>query len=288
MTIAVSPPSPTFEPVNEIDHLALAEVRDLRSAIQCFENGYPGFCLDHTEGKLTGTYTPTRSLSLGENNFVKLSDILCEGSSGSSLEKLTRVHCYDLAVTLSSSLLQLHATPWLTSRLSKHDIVFPDTFSDKIPAQIIHPYIAHACSAACDCQGKSLNIYAIGTTTADSTVVERNSSHIASTDDSTRLLDLGILLLEIYFNQPLESFYEGNAIAERSELTDLGIVKRWMTKEKGNLSWAFQNAISHCLRCFADPNANLQDADFRQGVIEQVLLPLQDELYIWKDGPTKS
>jgi hypothetical protein len=274
--------------VNEIDHLALSEIRDLCTTIHSFEDGYPGFYLDHTEGKLTGTYTPTRSISLGRHNFVKLSDILRKDISGDSHEKLTREHCYDLAVTLSSSLLQLHTTPWLTSRLSKHDIVFPDTSSDKIPAQILHPYIAHACSAACDCQGKYLNIHAIGSTTADSTVLERNTSHIASTDDSTRLLDLGVLLLEIYFNQPLESFYEGGVMAERSELTDLGVVKRWMTREKGNLSWAFQNAISHCLRCFADPNANLQDADFRQGVIEQVLLPLQDELYIWKDGPTKS
>lgn len=96
------------------------------------------------------------------------------------------------------------------------------------------------------------------------------------------------MLLEIYFNQSLESFYTNGAASMRSELSDLGVVKRWMNREKGNLSWAFQNAISHCLRCFADPNADLNNQDFRQGVIDQILLPLQDELSIWTDGPTKS
>ena len=118
---------------------------------------------------------------------------------------------------------------------------------------------------------------------------ERQGKSQDSGDDSARLLDLGILLLEIYFAQSIEEVYQADDTrSPRNELVDLRTVKRWLNREKGNLSWAFQNAVAHCLRCFADPNADLENPDFRQGVIEQILLPLQDELLIWTDGPTRS
>lgn len=55
-------------------------------------------------------------------------------------------------------------------------------------------------------------------------------------------------------------------------------------REKGNLSFAFRGAITHCMKCFADPDTNLKDAAFRQSVIDFVVVPLLDELHYLQEG----
>ncbi|KAF2464871.1 uncharacterized protein BDR25DRAFT_380309 [Lindgomyces ingoldianus] len=170
----------------------------------------------------------------------------------------------------------LHATPWLGSRWSKSDIVFRGHSADQgasvhILAEIRHPHIVHVCdSGTCEYQAC-------------------NCSHTAFGDDSAKIIDLGILLFEIYFNQPMENFYTNEEFADsRNKLNDSCVVRRWMNREREKLSGTFQNAIAHCLRCFANPDANLQDTDFRQGVVDHMLFQLQDELSIWIDDPPKA
>ena len=83
----------------------------------------------------------------------------------------------------------------------------------------------------------------------------------------------------------------------------------WAEEEQENLSAAFSGAVSksiyplfydavghalianlrldHCLRCFNDPSANLQDAEFLQAAVECIVLPLQEELhqFLGKSSP---
>lgn len=90
-------------------------------------------------------------------------------------------------------------------------------------------------------------------------------------------LALGILLLELYLDQPRYTqpfFVPGQ---ESNPFMYMAFVHRWIQASKGDLSAAFLNAISHCLRCSADPSADLNDAGFLRSAIREIVLPLQEE-----------
>ncbi|KAF2497515.1 hypothetical protein BU16DRAFT_316252 [Lophium mytilinum] len=271
--IAVSPPSPTTQSVTNALK-ALKEITSVCSALQNypFATTCPRFYLDH-DGKLKGIFGAPKRLTVHDSNFMTLDELIRDGAIPGT-QKLTKEEGYLLAVTLSSSLLQLHSTPWLRSRWSKRDISFLKlTQSQKDNGgnlvQVRYPYVTQEWSP------QDLS-------------AQDPLSDVEG--DSSKLLALGIVLLEIYFNQPIESLRAktSSGISQQpNDYEDLSIANRWVRREKGNLSWAFQNAVSHCLKCFADPNADLQDPDFRQGVIDEVLIPLQDELSLWTDGPPR-
>lgn len=106
-------------------------------------------------------------------------------------------------------------------------------------------------------------------------------------NDGVRLLQLGIMLLEIFCGQRMEDRkQEGNlTVAGNSDdVTNLGVLRRWIKakKQEGNLSWATKDAVSHCIACFADPRTDLQDQSFRQSVIDNVVVPLLNELHHWE------
>ncbi|THX79008.1 hypothetical protein D6D05_05136 [Aureobasidium pullulans] len=58
-------------------------------------------------------------------------------------------------------------------------------------------------------------------------------------------------------------------------------VRRWMRQDKEEMSIGFHKAVSFCIGCFASPNVDLQDTTFRQMVVDQVIVPLKDELKLW-------
>lgn len=95
------------------------------------------------------------------------------------------------------------------------------------------------------------------------------------------------MLLEIFCGQRIEDRRQeenpsGNVDA--NDASDIGVLRRWIKamEKEGNLSWASKDAISHCIACFADPRADLQNSDFRQGVIDKVVAPLMGELHHWQ------
>jgi hypothetical protein len=108
--------------------------------------------------------------------------------------------------------------------------------------------------------------------------------------DCSRLLSLGIMLLEINYGQSIENLRRPEDLGPNhkpNELSNLQAAKRWMIEQndKGNLSWAFSNAISHCLKCFVDPTASLHNPEFCKTIEEQVLAPLEDEKNVLLYGP---
>jgi hypothetical protein len=197
--------------------------------------------------------------------MTTLGDILLKQPGTLSKEEI-----YTLAITLTSSLLQLSQTPWLSQSWNKSDIIFLRakdggcTFAD-----VKHPYLTR-------------------THTPDSVLQVRKNAMLGN--DCSKLLALGIMLLEINHGQPIEHLRRPEDLGpnnQANELTNLQAAKRWLIdqKDKGNLSWAFFNAISHCLKCFVDPSASLQNEEFCRTIEEQVLAPLEDEKNLWLYGP---
>lgn len=231
------------------------EVKDLCSIVRGFENNEKeciGFSME--DGRLRGAYPIVLDgLRFSRKaDTVTLEDLLRD----SEKMKLRKKDRYTLAVTVASSILQLHASPWISEQWSKRDIMFYQTLSSHHSIDTDHPLVTqkfvhdNATSG-----GKGFN--------------SKNAT----------LLSLGIILLELYFGKTCEQQMPANLyMGPEKSLTMLCTAHQWYESEQEDLSAAFQGAIAHCLRCFADPSGSLQDADFLQAAIEQILLPLQDEL----------
>jgi len=251
----------------------LQEVKDLCSAIQLLKSSpVIGFSLD-SKRILRGGYsiddgqTPTPA-----SNVVTLEDLLDRPPVvGGKRAKLSKKERYSLALTLASSVLYLNATPWLTDQWAAKDIFFhqnaatqPTNTGHSI--DIAHPYVAPA---------------AVERGSQVQTGQQPRGFH----NKNTVLLALAIALLELYFGTTAAKYQEAEHGAasdpswHRNPWLLCSMIHTWAEEAQDDLSAAFLSAIRHCLRCFSDPGASLQDAEFLQAAVESIVLPLQEELF---------
>ncbi|KAF2115033.1 hypothetical protein BDV96DRAFT_91523 [Lophiotrema nucula] len=248
----------------------LQEVKDLCASIQRLHKSSPciGFSFD-SQKCLRGVYpvdlpAEKPALSKGDGAIVTLEELLATPLSvnGRPL-KLSKKERYALAVTLASSTLQLNSTPWFPDDIKAKDILFHRTTGPRL-VDIDHPYVTP----------KLVEL------TKD-TIQKPRGFH----NKNTVLLGLAIALLELYFGISAEQHQvnEGGAPAnghiDSNPWQLCAIAYEWTEMEQENLSAAFLTAVKHCLRCFSDPGASLQDSDFLQAAVEGIVLPLQEELY---------
>lgn len=246
------------------DPSQLQIVTDLCSILQ--QPCYPciGFCVDDN-GCLRGAYPAHDRSAAYVENGIGLDEILTDRS-----RSLSKDEVYNLSITLAPSLLQLSHTPWLQQTWHKANIIFLRASNDSaVTVDIKHPYLAR--------EHKSDHLQLI-------------RHHSVSENDCSKILALGIMLLEICCGQPIENLRRPEDLCpknEPNELSNLGTARRCLLEQKGkgNISFAFYSAISHCLKCFVDPEANLDNMEFTRNMEEQVLAPLEEEQNALLYGP---
>lgn len=166
--------------------------------------------------------------------------------------KLSRRQRYHIALTLASSHLQLHKTPWLESGWSKDEILFlPDPMN---PEQISldQPFVARDFALS----GKKR-----GPPTADNSCP-----------------NLGIMLLELCFNSPFESqSYRKKYISpdgQSNPYLDLAAALEWCNSEAAEEAGPdFEGAVKWCLSQFGVVDG-LDEAK-KAEMIEKVVKPLE-------------
>ncbi|KAF5020851.1 hypothetical protein F66182_7106 [Fusarium sp. NRRL 66182] len=227
---------------------------------------YFGFELN-PGGKLRGAYQALgRSVLMGES-CVSLEEVLFPAPEVKGWRPFTEEDRYLLAITIASSLLQLHVTPWLTGYWSKRNILF-SKHADKqqINVDVLHPFVSMESQHQQEQPSESatpqnpLNFY---------------------DDDTMNLLTLAKLLLEIKLNNRLQQPSKGDEACHAGDFLEL---KKWIIQEKGNLSFAYRDAVAYCMQCAANPAAKLKDAGFREKMVDRVVVPLLDELDYWRGG----
>ena len=256
---------------------SLLEVIDICSAIRRCKTRKIclGLCLDHG-----GTLRRALSIPLPEKQVeVKPAEEVPDNEA-TSLNKLmmpdpdhygrtlSRKDRMSLALILASSFVQLDATQWIQESWGKEDIVFhrvPDAPEDS-SVDLSKPYILHS----------------IEKRTADDKTRPIQKSRNYS------LLSLGILLLELSTGQSFEqhlSRIKGRSTTsldppEESieRLMKLSEFKKWLVDVQDDLSSGFHGAIWHCVRSYFDEESGKSEDDYRQAVLDQVVLPLQDDL----------
>jgi hypothetical protein len=179
--------------------------------------------------------------------FITLGDMIRTGKPS----KLTRRQRFFIALTLCSSQLQLHKTPWLESGLHKNHILFAK--GDKNIPILDNPYISRAFAAS-----------------------NKSSSPLPVSDSS--ISNLGIMLLELCFNATFEDLEARkkylSADGTSNPYLDLAAAMEWCNSEAAEEAGPdFADAVRWCLGQFGASAP--QEENWRQELFEKVVAPLQ-------------
>ena len=164
-----------------------------------------------------------------------------------------------LAVNLASSLLQYNLTPWLQRCWTKNAVHFFVQTRTVSGVDIEHPLIMRYFS--------------------DQTTEILNEH--PENDPELALMELGILLLEIWNMRTFESWLKASGhVVDTSQVQDkyfrLRYSIEWFQTLKGKLLPNYQRVVGICLRPSAfDPfNTSWEDEDFRTAVYSEIIEPL--------------
>jgi hypothetical protein len=178
-----------------------------------------------------------------------------------------------MAVHIASALLQIQASPWLSTRWSKHDFYFlvdPDNLYSS------YPYVTQT--------------FASGTTEPPPQTTNAHtppSPQSASEEDiRASLFTIGVIILELIFGHNIESCsfrrrYYG-ADDQPNDQTDLCTARTWARKVLGECGAEIDDVVRRCLDCSFGPKPRFEDKTFREAVYKGVVRPLADYLKTWE------
>ena len=190
--------------------------------------------------------------------------------------KLSRQQRLVIAVTLAHAVLQLHKSPWLSETWSKSDIFFFSHGVDAYKRPIAdRPYVSRSFASNRDGPQK----ISTGLKTDDvfnSQIVNKS------------LFALGIVLIELCFNKPLEDLC---AKVRDPDLTPLeapldtadiyGVATSLIDDVYNEQGTQYGHVVQRCLKCEFGIQSSRKQLDFdafRVLVYEGVLAPLEDDL----------
>jgi hypothetical protein len=205
-------------------------------------------------------------LRVGEFAYISLASLL----QGQSDSRLTRHERYKVASILASSLLQLQSTPWLAERMEKNNIFF---CRQENRVFVDRPYIRHCfpslkSSQSCSNAGRTLAQLSLRPG-----FMARNS-----------LSNLGILLLELCFGQPIESqAFRKDYLGQDGKphnSTDYLTAVYWadMVCEEDP---ALEHIVKCCMFCIFEEKADWNNKKFTQAVYNSVVEPLEKIIAKW-------
>lgn len=203
----------------------------------------------------------------GSHRIVSLEELLLKNAR-ESRPAFTRRQRLSLAVILANSLLQLHTGPWLHETWGKKDIYFLQSQDGVI--HTTHPFLI--------CHFNSKQETSSRPGSDGESRVDRSSNAFNSS-----LFSLGIVVLELWFNQTIESqpfrkdFLGPNG--QENEYTSFNVAQKWQefAMEEGGLD--LHNPTRRCIYCaFGAVSQDLEDEELRKAVFSDVVQPLEQLL----------
>jgi hypothetical protein len=158
-----------------------------------------------------------------------------------------------LALSLASSVLQLQGTDWLTKPWTKRSIYFPATEPHGAKIHEAQPVILLPIDGG-----------------------PRNVTKIATSSPLSVLLELTILLLEIWHYTPLERWArEKELLFDESEKSRRDIAEQWFRATSRMLPRLYCDAVEACLGFCAGRLWTWKEVDFQERLCENVIKPLK-------------
>ncbi|KAK0511966.1 hypothetical protein JMJ35_005094 [Cladonia borealis] len=243
------------------------EIIDLCSVLQNRSScqSLLGYLKDPAERRHSLSLVERSDLSFSEmQRVLSLDGLLGTKEDASGRPNLPRRTRLAIAVILANSMLQLHTGPWLCETWGKRDIYFLQGRDGIIHTE--HPFLV--------CHFRSGN----QALTTGSEVVRIVRS--ASRASSSSLLSLGILILELWFNQkiesqPFRSRFQGPD-GRDNEYTDFNTAQKWQEQAMEEASFDLHNPTRRCIYCaFGAISQDLEDDELRRAVYSEVVQPLE-------------
>jgi hypothetical protein len=176
-------------------------------------------------------------------------------------KKFTRHDRLRLAITLASSVLQLHETPWLDENWGKDNIFFVEKSGKTM---YDHPFVSQHFNR---------------TTAPSATPIPANMSRIIR---NQTLYALGISLIELWYGKTMHELHkpeDGDLIGDlRVDLmTEWSTADRLVDELYQEAGGKYSDAVRRCIRCDFDRRASsLEDAAFQKAVYQGVVSQLKE------------
>lgn len=163
-----------------------------------------------------------------------------------------------LAATLASSMLQLCTTPWLSQSWSRQDVYFhshsPANVGTITSFEARHPFLVQ------NFWGKSK--------------AQQHANQLAKED----ILELGVLLLEIFDGRTIESWaQEAQTTLTKSPSSRCHIAGQWLDYREPEMLPKYRSAVASCLDIAssrAQSSRTWDDPNLQKEMLETVVQPL--------------
>ena len=203
----------------------------------------------------------------GAHRIVSLEELLSK-KAGETKPAFTRRERLSLAVILANSLLQLHTGPWLHETWGKKDIYFLQG-RDRV-IHTTHPFLI--------CHFSSKEEKPSGPGSNGESRVSRSSSAFNSS-----LFSLGVIILELWFNQTIESQPFRNDFlgpdGQENEYTSFNVAHKWQECAMQEGGFELHNLTRRCIYCaFPADSQDLENEELRKEVFIGVVQPLEQLL----------
>jgi hypothetical protein len=190
---------------------------------------------------------------------VPLSEIIGSTKIVGGGKRITARQKCELALTLASSVLQLHDTRWLSCTWGAEDIFFlRNQSSEMILSQF---YVSQT--------------FMSGSQTAPATIPPRRLVR------NEMVFALGIALLELAHGTSVSSFREPEDLSENGEddeMTEISIANRLARELNRYESTNYARAVLRCITCTFETFAfTFNEREFREAFYQEVVVPLQDD-----------
>lgn len=176
--------------------------------------------------------------------------------------KFTRHDRLRLAVTLASSVLQLHETPWLEENWGKNNIFF---IKRSDTANYDHPFVSPSFNQASQPASDSMP--------ASMARIIRNQT----------LYALGVSLIELWYSKPLQELYQPEDGPRATGDPRVDLMTQWHTADRlvdelyNDAGAKYTDAVRRCIRCDFDRRASsLEDSAFQKAVYLGVVSQLKE------------
>lgn len=262
LTTTVSSPSPAAHPTP-------AEIRDLCKAMARLQQPHRDLCIGYLLDGLNqwkhGIY-PLEHFVAAQQQWTaySLKDVLARNTN--LKRRLTQHDKLRIAVDLSSSVLQLHKTPWLNEQWGKEDVFFIHRPGASPASVYEHPFVCQKFGTRpaedSQCASKSLN---------STCRVIRNQT----------LFTLGILLIELWYGKCIEELQmpcdlDCTGTPGVAWCTADRLVENELEFEAGK---RYSDAVRRCIRCdFDRKDMSLDNESFQQAVYGGVVGLLETTL----------
>lgn len=257
----------TARPAPPVDLSTLPSIDCLCASVSVSQNlSHRNLCLDQKQRLLGGYPAPNSTTAARRSrngSTTSLDEVLSGSCTAKGQKPFSSKQAYLLGLTVASSFLQLRATPWLCGLWRAQNVLFVNDAAANV-IDLERPYIRHIYSSSLT-QPKP----------------PQANPGAVDEDDNCSFLFLGIMLLEIFFREPIDCRRLPADSGPSQSFSDLQTARRWVQQDKEEMPIGFHKAVSFCIGCFASPNVDLRDTVFRQTVVDQVIAPLQDELRLW-------